>query len=155
MSKYLVSAFSLLLAASLTMVAVGEKKDKEAKFEPKCPVSGKKADTTVFVKFNGGKVYFCCQGCPSEFENATDKYAAKANHQLAGTGQAKEVKCPLTGRKLNPSTAIKVSGVKVAFCCAGCKGKASKLEGNAQVNLIFNQKAFEKGFKVAKKGDKK
>jgi hypothetical protein len=41
-----------------------------------------------------------------------------------------------------------VKGVKVAFCCEKCQGKAK--ESTEQVELIFNDKAFDKGFKMAK-----
>jgi hypothetical protein len=93
----------------------------------------------------------CCPGCPGAFEKNTSKYAAKANHQLVLTGQAKQVECPLTGGKLNPDTAIEVCGTKVSFCCNGCKGKVAKAEGDAQIALVFGDKAFEKGFKVKAK----
>jgi hypothetical protein len=116
----------------------------------KCVVAGKPAKDGTEVAYKGGKVYFCCMNCPKAFQANTAKFAAKANHQLAATKQATEVKCPLTGKDLNPETAIDVSGVKVAFCCNNCKGKAEGATGEEQLNLIFNDKAFEKGFKVGK-----
>lgn len=72
------------VAACLTLSLQAE--DKEAKFEPKCPVSGKKAIEAQAVDYKGGKVYFCCPGCPPAFKKDTAKFAAKANHQLVGTG---------------------------------------------------------------------
>ena len=122
----------------------------KAEFKANCPVSGKAAKATSYLEYKGAKVYFCCDNCPKAFAANTAKYASKANHQLYQTGQAKLVKCPIAGKKLNPATAIAVSGKKVCFCCAGCKGKVAKLEGAAQVELVFNDKAFAKGFKVAK-----
>ena len=116
----------------------------------KCPVSGKAAKAASSVDYKGGKVYFCCDQCPDAFKNETTKFAAKANMQLVATGQANEVKCPITGNDLNPATAIDVSGVKVAFCCNNCKVKVSKAEGDEQVNLVFGEEAFKKGFEVKK-----
>jgi hypothetical protein len=54
----------------------------------------------------------------------------------------------------DPKVSVIVDGVKVAFCCGGCKGKASKVEGDEQIALVFGDKAFDKGFK-AKKAKKK
>ena len=139
-----------LTALIATSTLTADEKKKDPLKSVKCPVSGKAvvADTTVAYK--GAKVYFCCAGCPSEFKKNTAKYAAKANHQLVATEQAREVKCPLKDKKLNPKTAIDVAGVKVSFCCGGCKAKALKVKGDDQINLVFNDKAFKTGFKIAK-----
>jgi len=116
----------------------------------KCVVNAKApAKATNAVDYKGGQVFFCCQNCPKAFEKDTAKFAASANHQLVATGQAKQVKCPFTGGPINEETAIEVKGVKVAFCCEKCQGKAK--ESTEQVDLIFNDKAFEKGFEVSKK----
>lgn len=127
-----------------------EEEKEESKFKATCPVSGKEINEEAFVAYKGAKVYFCCPGCPGAFKKDTAKYAAKANHQLVGTKQATEVKCPFTGKKLNPETAVDVAGVSVTFCCNNCKGKAEKAEGDKQLALIFSDEAFKKGFKVKK-----
>ena len=146
---------SLLYAASLVsafvLIASAHAADEPKELKADCPVSGKAAKAEHSVDYKGGKVYFCCPNCPGAFEKNTAKFSSKANHQLVVTGQATEVKCPLTGRPLNESTAIDVDGAKVAFCCNNCKGKAEKAEGNEQIDLIFNDKAFDQGFKVARK----
>ncbi len=146
----LVSAVALLLAATLSAADI--------KLEGvKCllnPKGDAKADNAVDYK--GGKVFFCCGNCPKKFSEDPEKFSTKANHQLYATGQAKAVKCPLTGRPLNAEQVAKVGGVDVTFCCPGCKGKVSKAEGDEQLNLVFSNAAFEKGFKVekAEKADK-
>ena len=116
----------------------------------KCVVNAKAAaKATNSVDYKGGKVFFCCQNCPKAFEKDTAKFAASANHQLVATGQAKQVKCPFSGGPINEETAIEVNGAKVAFCCEKCEAKAK--DSKEQVELIFNDKAFEKGFEVTKK----
>jgi YHS domain-containing protein len=115
-----------------------------------CPVSGKAVKAESSLDYKGGKVYFCCDKCPAAFEKDTANFATKANLQLVATGQAKQVKCPITGKDLNSETAIEVGGVKVAFCCNNCKGKVSKAEGDEQLNLVFGDAAFKKGFEVQK-----
>jgi YHS domain-containing protein len=114
------------------------------------PKNAAKADKSRDYK--GGKVFFCCDNCPKKFDEDAKPFAAKANAQLVQTGQAKQAKCPLTGGDLNKDTEITVAGAKVQFCCNMCKGKVEKAEGDAQLDLVFSDKAFEKaGFKVEKK----
>jgi YHS domain-containing protein len=118
----------------------------------KCVVAGAKpAKADNSVDYKEGKVFFCCQNCPKAFEKDTAKFASKANKQLVATKQYKEVKCPLSGEALNPDTAIEVAGVKVAFCCNNCKGKVAKAKDDEQIDLVFSDGAFKKGFEVAKK----
>lgn len=114
----------------------------------KCPVSGKAAQEAHAVDYNGGKVYFCCPNCPKAFKANTEKFASKANHQLAKTGQIKQTACPITGKPLNEETAIDIQGVEVAFCCNGCKGKVSKASPEEQLELAFGAKA--KGWEAKK-----
>jgi len=136
---------SALLLAGLAAYAA------EAKaFKATCPVSGKPALEDKTVDYKGAKAYFCCENCPKAFAKDTAKFATKANQQLAATGQATEVKCPLSGGKLNPDTAIEVGGTKVAFCCNDCKGKVEGAKGDAQAELVFSDTAFAKGFEVKK-----
>ena len=119
----------------------------------KCIVATKmaaKADKTR--DYRDGKVFFCCDNCPKKFDADKKSFATKANAQLVQTEQAKQAKCPLTGKDLDKDTEITVSGAKVQFCCNNCKGKVEKAKGDEQLELVFSDKAFEKaGFKVEKK----
>lgn len=144
LSKICFGAIPVLALCAVLTVQADDKKDSLAGI--KCPVSGKPVVENGTAEHNGGTVYFCCTNCPKAFAKNTEKFAAKANHQMVATGQFKEEKCPFTGRELNPDTKIKVAGVAVCFCCNNCKGKATKAEGEEQIKLIFNDKAFKKGF---------
>ena len=143
--------FAALGMAALLVATVMAEDKKEVKLDGiKCPVSGGKA-TANSVDYKGGKVYFCCDKCPTGFSKDTAKYATKATAQLVATGQAKQAKCPLSGGKLNPDTAITVAGAKVCFCCEKCQGKVEAAKGDDQANLVFSDAAFEKAeFKVPK-----
>jgi len=113
------------------------------------PKADAKADKSV--EYKGGKVYFCCDNCPKAFEKDKEKHAAKANHQLVATAQAKQAKCPLSGGELNKDTEITINGAKVQFCCNMCKGKVEKASDTEKLDLVFSDKAFEKAeFKVEK-----
>jgi YHS domain-containing protein len=124
--------------------------------ELKCPVCGHPAGKQHVAEHNGGKVYLCCDQCARAFAAKTQDYAARANVQLVQSGQFKLVKCPLEGYTLNPITAMEVGGVHVLFCCKGCKNEVrlAKTE-DERINLVFNDKAFKKGFEKLAAADKK
>ncbi len=144
---------SVMVAAALC-VSVSARAADTTKL--KCPVSGKAASKDHALAYKDGEVYFCCDKCPNAFKENTAKYATKANLQLVASGQYKEVKCPLTGKALNPETATKISGVSVEFCCNGCKGRVAALKKKgAKLNLVFNDEAFAKGFEKVPAADKK
>ena len=139
--------FSLGLVAVLVASAIAIAEDKAPNLS--CPVSGKAACSDASADFNGGKIKFCCEKCQKAFQDDNAKFAAKANLQLVQSGQLKQTACPMTGKPCDASKSVDVSGVKVAFCCNGCKGKAEKASGDDLVSLIF--KDTSKGFAAAKK----
>jgi YHS domain-containing protein len=143
---------SVMVTAALCIpVGAGAADDAPAL---KCPVSGKAASKDHAVAYKEGQVYFCCDHCPAAFKANKKKYATKANEQLVASGQYKEVKCPLTGKTLNPETAVKIDGLSVEFCCNGCKARVEKSKDKKQVNLVFSDAAFAKGFAKVAASDK-
>lgn len=149
--RYFVAASTGLVAvvlfAGLSLTRAADEKDPLEGV--KCLVSGKPAVAEQTAEYKEGKVYFCCPGCPAPFKKDTAKFATKANHQLVQTGQYEAAKCPLTGRPLNDKQTVEVAGVNVAFCCGNCKGKVAGAEPEEQLELVFADKAFDKGFKKA------
>lgn len=141
---------STLIAAVAALAMVGTTFAFYDVKDAKCPVSGAPVKEASFLAFNDAKVYFCCNNCPKAFEKDTAKYTAKANHQIILTGQATQVACPFSGGELDDDATVEIKGVTVKFCCENCQGKAKKAEGDEQINLVFGEKAFEKGFKVKK-----
>jgi YHS domain-containing protein len=137
-----------LVAIAATVYAADEVKLEGVKCVVNARAAAKAANA---VDYKGGKVYFCCMMCPKAFTADTAKFASKGNHQLVATGQAKQEKCPFSGQAVNPDTQIKVEGAEVAFCCDMCKGKAEA--SDEKIELIFNDAAFAKGFKVEKKSE--
>ena len=136
-------SLSALIVASLCFCLTANAAD-----EPKlnCPVSGHPASKEHAAKYKDGQAYFCCDDCPKEFQANTKKYAAAANAQLVASGQYKEVKCPLSGQKLNPDTKVSVAGIDVTFCCNNCQAKVKKANKEARVKMVFGDKAFDKAF---------
>ena len=147
MLKKMTSVVAVLLVAGATVVAADAKLDGV-----KCVVANRDANPEKSVSYKEGNVYFCCGGCQGKFEKNAKKYANKANLQLVATKQYEQKGCPFSGGKLNPDTAVTLAGTKVAFCCNNCKGKVDKAgDDAAKLKLVFNDKAFSKGFKKAEK----
>ncbi|MDA0657283.1 MAG: hypothetical protein O3C60_00445 [Planctomycetota bacterium] len=147
-----------LLLVGTTVLTAADKKEDPLK-DIKCVVSGKAINPEASVEYKEGKVYFCCPGCPGAFEKGKEKFASKANHQLVATHQYHQVKCPLTGKASKEGVKVDVHGVDVGLCCKGCEKAATaaaddKEEKEKLVNLLFNDKSFEKGFEVVKETSK-
>jgi hypothetical protein len=121
----------------------------------KCPVCGKAASPAQHVAHNGAVVEFCSADCAKAFAAHADKFAAKANLQLVASGQFKEVKCPLEGYALNPKASVLVGGLSITFCCKGCRNVVSLAKGDEQIDLVFSDKAFKKGFEKVEAAEKK
>ncbi len=143
----MLSLACLLLVGSL-VAAEAEKADLS---KVKCVVSGKPVNPEATADYKGAKVYFCCPGCPKAFAKDTSKFAAKANLQLVATHQAKQKACPLSGKPTKDGKTVEVAGVKVGVCCGNCQKAIASKKGDAQIELAFNDKAFDKGFEVVKK----
>ena len=154
--RALLAGFASMVLMAAFVVADDQKEGKsEVKLEGiKCvmkPDAPAKAETGVAYK--EGKVFFCCKGCAGKFN--AEKDAVAANHQLVATKQYTQVACPLSGGKCDAEQKLKLDGCEICFCCPNCKGKVEKAEGAAKSELLFNEKAFAKAFKPAKKDEKK
>jgi opacity protein-like surface antigen len=144
MKKVLVAMFSVALMSAIAFAADAVKLEGV-----NCVVAANKAAKEGnSVEYKGGKVFFCCMNCPKAFAKDTAKFATAANKQLVLTGQAKQVACPLTGKDLADGTQVKVGGAEVSFCCDKCKGAIEKATADEAVEKVFNDKAFDKAFKV-------
>jgi YHS domain-containing protein len=149
-------ALTSLSVVALIVVGSAIAKEEAKKLDlskVKCIMSGKAVKEDAFAKHADGKVFFCCNNCVSAFEKDNTKFVAKANHQLALTGQVKQKGCPMSGKDIDSKTAIKVGDVEVAFCCGNCQKKAEGVKDDKQVELIFNKDSFKKAFELAKTED--
>jgi hypothetical protein len=125
-------------ALALAMVCAAQLYADDAKgTDAKCVVSGKAINKEVSADFEGGKVYFCCPGCPPAFAKDTAKFAAKARLQMVQTGQKKQVHCPISHKAFKAGHELTVGGVEVKFCCNNCKGKVEKMSPDEQVKACF------------------
>ena len=148
MKPFLLAGLGLSLVLTATVAFSEGNADSSAKLL--CPVSGKPIDKTMTSEFGGGKVCFCCAKCKAKFDASNEKFVAKANLQLAASGQAKQTACPFSGKALDASTTVNVGGVDVQFCCDKCKAKVAAAKADNQIHMVFDSKAFDKAFKVSK-----
>lgn len=147
----LLSGACLALVLAITSGQAEEKAKKVTKV--KCVVAGKEIELSkaVSVSYRKASAYVCCNNCKAKFEKDSSKFATKANHQLVQTAQFTQTKCPISGRALDSTKTVQISGVSVAFCCGNCQGKAKKAKGDDQLAIAFSDKAFDKGFAAARK----
>ncbi|MCC9602446.1 hypothetical protein LOC67_17995 [Stieleria sp. JC731] len=146
MRKVLASAFAVLVIAVATTVTADVSLDGV-----KCVVAPRPANPEKSVDYKEGKVFFCCGNCEAKFAKDSKPFTLKANQQLVSTKQYEQKACPLSGGDIDESTAVKVEGTKVAFCCNNCKGKVeSAKDGEAKMKLVFSDKAFKNGFAKVK-----
>lgn len=160
------AAFALVALVGTSFVGAEEATEKDA---PKvdmekilktttCPISGGPVKADKVVEYKDSKVYMCCGNCVKAFPEKvkTDSMlAAKANHQLVKTLQAKQAKCCANGSgPMNEETKTKVVGIEVHTCCKNCLAKVTKMEEKEQIELIFG-KNFEKAFVVKAQEKKK
>lgn len=99
------------------------------------------------VDYGSHQIFFCCRSCLNRFTKDSTPHLAKANHQLARTGQVRQVACPISGGEVDKGQTTEVGGVAVAFCCGNCKAKVEQAEGDDKVNLVFGPDQFAKAFK--------
>ncbi|OYP38853.1 hypothetical protein [Rhodopirellula sp. MGV] len=142
MKKYIASAFAVLFVAAATVVA------GEVNLEGvKCVIAPRAAKADKSADYKEGKVYFCCDNCAGKFAKDSKPFTEKANLQLVSTHQYEQKACPLSGGDIDESTAVKIEGTKVAFCCNNCKGKVEgEKDDAAKLKLVYSDKAFKNGF---------
>lgn len=148
--RTLVTGCALLVACTLVAAEAAKLDLKDVK----CPVSGGPAKEEGKVDYKGAAVYCCCTNCPKKFASETEKFASKANFQLAQTKQFVQKCCPISGKPVNEEKSVKINGLAVTFCCDGCKGKVEKADDAEKLALVFDDKPFDKSFGLPKKEKK-
>jgi YHS domain-containing protein len=70
-----ISLVVLALAAGPALAA------DQPKPQTGCPVLGGNIDKKVYIDYQGKRIYFCCQGCDTEFKKNPEKYMKKIQEQ--------------------------------------------------------------------------
>ena len=139
MKRNLIILFIIALSSLVFALEAGEKE-----LTVKCVVSGEEVDKDEYTKYKDGKVYFCCAGCKSDFEEDASKFTTAANYQLVATGQYVQESCPLTARNNKADKQVDVDGLAVTFCCNNCLKKAKK--STDKLSMLFSDATFDKSF---------
>ncbi len=71
----------LFLALTLTAFAAGGLWAADPKPQTVCPVRGDTIDKSVYVDYQGKRIYFCCKGCDAEFNKNPEKYLKKMQEE--------------------------------------------------------------------------
>lgn len=134
-------AFSLLLGTSPFADAQdkGEQGQAQASaaVKPLCPISGKELSSREYsTEYKGKKVYFCCNKCPKMFLSDPSKYAEQVKAQWEAMRPLRvQVKCPGTGKPINPKIFVEGEHAKVYFCCNNCKSGWNKDSSKMKAKL--------------------
>jgi ribosomal protein L24E len=143
--------------AMIAVLAVSSYAADEIKLDGvKCIMNSKKAaNADKSTSYKDGKVFFCCGSCCANFVKkvkAGDKLvAAKGNAQLVATKQAKQTKCPFSGKPCKPGNDVKVAGATVHLCCKNCQAKANKMSDDDRLLAVLSDEAFKKANFTVKK----
>lgn len=113
------------------------KKPKTKPFQAVCPVMGRPAIKDSFITFKGKKLYFCCPGCPDQFDKTDKNMVTQAHLQLFATGQIVQIACPLKGHDLDSEVTMTIAKQKVKFCCPGCVKGLKKQPKDKQIAAVF------------------
>lgn len=65
---------SIITAAFFLTVALGA---AWAAPQANCPVTGKPINTSIYIDYNGKRIYFCCNACPEAFKKNPEEYMKK------------------------------------------------------------------------------
>jgi YHS domain-containing protein len=106
-------------------MAAKEEGKAPVKAQTLCPITGKDIDKKISADYQGKRVYFCCNGCPAEFNKDPGKYVKKLQDDgvtLETVGKP-QTKCPVMGGDIDRSIFADYQGKRVYFCCGMCPPK--------------------------------
>lgn len=97
--------------------------------QSECPVmKGNAINKKHFVDYQGQRIYFCCNSCPTEFLKDPENYLKMA--KMKGTKFEKtpnpQTTCPVTGDKINRKYFVDYQGKRIFFCCSNCPAQFNK-----------------------------
>lgn len=67
----------IILAAGFFMASLPMDYAMAAKPQTICPIQGGEINKSIFTDYKGYRIYFCCKGCPEEFQKDPEKYMKK------------------------------------------------------------------------------
>ncbi len=109
----------IILTALILSLSVGLAFAGAGKPQTLCPVMNRKIDKSIYVDYQGQRIYFCCRGCVAAFKKNPEKYVKILKDQGVAL-EPVQTRCPVMGRKINKKFYADYKGRRVYFCCKGC-----------------------------------
>ena len=85
-----------------------------------CPITGKPVNKDTLVEVGEAEAGFCCKKCLAKYNAADDEGKLKIMFGDLDKGFTYQVKCPVSGKPINPQESVEYHGKKVYFCCPNC-----------------------------------
>lgn len=125
----------------------------------KCIMDGvRSCNTQYWQEYQQGRVFFSSQENADRFRQAINdpvfdppaSLLMRANHQLALTGQVKQIACPVTGEALDYRHKLHLAGVAIYFSDPQSRESIETLEGMIpRVERVFHPNVFDQSFTPA------
>ncbi|MFC1453940.1 YHS domain-containing protein [Verrucomicrobiota bacterium] len=110
----------MVLIAGTVLLGTAALADKEAlQPQTQCPVMKGKIDKSLFVEYDGKRIYVCCKGCIGPVKKDPSKYIRELEAQGVALEKT-QTTCPVMGGKIDKKIYADYNGKRVYFCCAGC-----------------------------------
>lgn len=93
--------------------------------QTRCPAMDGMINKSLFVEYEGKRIYVCCKECLETVKKDPAKYINK----LENDGVALEkiqTTCPVLGGKIDKKIYTDYQGKRVYFCCSGCVAEFKK-----------------------------
>lgn len=108
-----------LIAGTILLGAVALADKEPLQPQTRCPVMDGKIDKSLFVEYDGKRIYVCCKECIETVKKDPAKYIRELESKGVTLEKA-QTTCPVLGGKIDKKAYADYNGKRVYFCCAGC-----------------------------------
>lgn len=108
-----------LIAGTLLLGTVARADKEPLQPQTRCPVLDGKINKSLFVEYDGKRIYVCCKECIATVQKDPAKYAGELESKGVTLEKA-QTTCPAMGGKIDKKTYADYNGKRVYFCCSGC-----------------------------------
>lgn len=117
MKKYILIMGLIAVTALLGAVAFADKETLQP--QTRCPVMDGTINKSLFVEYEGKRIYVCCKECIEPVKKDPAKYIRELEADGVTLEKA-QTTCPAMGGKIDKKVYADSDGKRVYFCCAGC-----------------------------------
>ncbi len=117
MKKYKLIMGLIAVTVLLGAVALAEKEQIQP--QTRCPVTDEKINKSLFVEYEGKRIYVSSKECIDQVKNDPAKYIREIESKGVKLEKA-QTTCPVQGNKIDKKVHTDYNGQRVYFCCADC-----------------------------------